>query len=321
MRIAITGANGFLGSALASKLAEEPQHQVTGLVRKVPTTEPPGICYRHIGDLSPQTEWQAAIDGMDVVIHAAARVHVMNESAEDALSEYRRVNVEGTLKLARQAVQAGVKRFIFISSIKVNGEHTEAGAPFTADATPRPVDPYGVSKMEAERGLYDIGEETGIEIVCIRPPLVYGPGVKANFLSMTRWLSRGVPLPLGSIGNQRSLVALDNLVDLIITCVTHPAAAGQTFLASDDEDLSTTQLLQRMGNALNKKACLLPIPPIVLKTGAQLAGKQGMAQRLLGNLQLDISKTKHHLDWKPPLSVDEGLRKTADWFLNNEKSR
>ncbi len=255
--------------------------------------------------------------GVEVVIHAAARVHVMHDESSDPLAEFRKVNVDGTLNLARQAAEAGVGRFIFISSIKVNGEGTPVGVPYVADGQAAPADPYGISKMEAEQGLRALAAETGMEVVIIRPTLVYGPGVKANFLNMMRWLHKGVPLPFGAIYNQRSLVALDNLVDLIVTCIDHPTAANQTFLVSDGEDLSTTELLRRMGVALGKPARLLPVPSRLLEAGAAMLGKQALAQRLCGSLQVDISKTRELLNWSPPVSVDEALRKTAEHFLRH----
>jgi nucleoside-diphosphate-sugar epimerase len=221
------------------------------------------------------------------------------------------------LNLARQAAEAGVRRFIFISSIKVNGEGTPLGAPYRADAQPQPADPYGISKMEAEQGLRALAGETGMEVVIIRPTLVYGPGVKANFLNMMRWLHKGVPLPFGAIHNRRSLVALDNLVDLIVTCIEHPAAANQTFLVSDGEDLSTTELLRRMATALGAPAHLLPVPSWLLEAGATMLGKKALSQRLCGSLQVDISKTRELLGWTPPLSVDAALRKTAKHFLEH----
>jgi UDP-glucose 4-epimerase len=312
MVITITGATGFLGNALLRRLSS--QYEVVALVRKEPLKQLAGLEYRICGDLSPTQEWSNQLLGVDVVIHTAARVHVMQERSASE-REYRRTNVEGTLNLARQAANAGAKRFIFLSSIKVNGEFTNLGKPFQASDVPKPEDTYGVSKMEAELGLYEISKDTSMEVVCIRPPLVYGPGVKGNFLSLLRWLERGLPLPLGSVHNLRSLVALDNLVDLIITCLDHPAAANQSFLVSDNEDLSTTELLRRMGNALDRPARLIPVPPRLLQWGAKLFGKEEIAQRLLANLQVDISKTKERLGWAPPLSVDEGLRKTAEWYL------
>jgi UDP-glucose 4-epimerase len=274
-----------------------------------------------IGEIGPLTNWHGAfisirssqghIETVDAVVHLAARVHVMQETTADPLAEFRRVNVQGTMNLARQAASAGVRRFVFVSSIKVNGEATQLGRPFMADDAPAPLDAYGVSKMEAEQGLREIASQTGMEVVIIRPPLVYGPGVKANFAAMMRWLKRGVPLPLGAIYNQRSLVALDNLVDLIVTCLTHPAAANQTFMVSDGEDVSTTELLRRMGQAMGHPARLLPVPASWLKVAAGLVGKGDVAQRLCGSLQVDISKTRELLGWVPPVSLDEGLRRAA----------
>lgn len=268
-----------------------------------------------IDGLASDTDWSEALKNVEQVVHLAARVHVMNDKSSDPLGDFRRVNVEGTANLARQAAAAGVKRFIYMSSIKVNGEFTEVGEPFTADDLPAPEDPYGISKNEAEQSLRQITAETGMEVVIIRPPLVYGPGVKANFESMMRWLARGVPLPLAAITeNRRSLVALDNLVDLIVTCLNHPAAANQTFLVSDGEDLSTAQLLKRMGVAMGHPARLFYVPPALLKVGAGLINKPGIYQRLCGSLQIDITKTRQLLGWTPPVPVDEGLRRTAEGF-------
>ena len=261
------------------------------------------------------TDWGQALQGVDAVVHCAARVHVMQDDATDPLQAYREVNVNGTLKLASQAAQAGVRRFVFVSSIKVNGEFTEVGKPFTADDVPAPEDHYGVSKHEAEELLRQNAAETGMEVVIIRPPLVYGPGVKANFESMMRWLARGVPVPLAAVTeNRRSLVALDNLVDLIITCLSHPAAANQTLLVSDGEDLSTAQLLKRTGAAMGHPARLFYVPPALLKLGATVLNKPGIYQRLCGSLQLDIAKTRQLLGWTPPVSVVEGLRRAAEGF-------
>ncbi len=312
--ILVTGATGFVGTALVARLARE-GIEARACIRRDDASMPTGIHTVHVGDLTGDADWSQALAGIGVVVHAAARVHVMDDTAADPLVEFRRINVYGTLNLARQAAVAGVRRFVFISSIKVNGEATKLGFPFSADDIPAPLDPYGVSKMEAEQGLREIAAETGMAVVIIRPPLVYGAGVKANFQAMMRWLVRGVPLPLGAINNRRSLVALDNLIDLIVTCVDHPAAANQTFLVSDGEDLSTTQLLQRMAQALGKPARLVPIPPTLLKLGAALSGKTAVAQRLCGSLQVDISKTQQLLGWVPPLSVDEGLKRAAEGYL------
>lgn len=312
--ILVTGANGFVGSALLERL-DTGGFSARGTVRRqanFPSNLVP------VGELGPETVWSGVLAGQQAVVHAAARVHVMRDSASDPLSEFRRVNVEGTLNLARQAAAAGVRRFVFISSIKVNGEETAPGQLFRDDDLPHPLDPYGLSKQEAEEGLRQLAQESGMEVVIVRPPLVYGPGVKANFETMMRWLYRGLPLPLGSIRNRRSLVALDNLVDLIITCIDHPAAANQTFLVSDGEDLSTTELLQRMGAALGKPARLLPVPSALLSAGATVLGKRAVAQRLLGSLQVDMSKTQELLDWTPPVRVDDALRKTAEHFLADQ---
>jgi nucleoside-diphosphate-sugar epimerase len=287
---------------------------VRGAVRSL-CSPPDGAETVVIGSLSSETEWTVALSKVEQVVHLATRVHVMNDKSSDPLAEFRRVNVEGTAALARQAAAAGVKRFVFLSSVKVNGEFTEAGQPFTADDVPAPEDPYGVSKHEAEKLLRQIAAETGMEVVIIRPPLVYGPGVKANFESMMRWLARGVPLPLAAVTeNRRSLVALDNLVDLIMTCLNHPAAANQTFLVSDGEDLSTAQLLKRMGAAMGKLARLFYVKPALLKLGATVLNKPAIYQRLCGSLQLDIAKTRKMLDWTPPVSVNEGLRRAAEGF-------
>ncbi|KMQ80370.1 UDP-glucose 4-epimerase [Candidatus Burkholderia pumila] len=308
--IFVTGATGFVGRALVARLAGD-GIATRACVRRADAVMPAGVETVRMADLSAELDWSEALRSVTVVVHAAARVHVMQDTATDPLAEFRRVNVAGTLKLAEQAAAAGVTRLVFVSSIKVNGEATTRGKPFTAADTPAPLDAYGISKMEAEQGLREIGARTGMEIVVIRPPLVYGPDVKANFQAMMRWFDRGVPLPLGSIHNARSLVALDNLVALIVACLRHPAAANQTFLVSDGEDLSTTELLRRMGRVLDRPARLLPLPASLIGLAASVLGKPAIAQRLCGSLQLDISKTTELLDWNPPLSVEEGLRKAA----------
>ncbi|QJD58667.1 SDR family oxidoreductase [Pseudomonas sp. gcc21] len=314
MDILLTGATGFVGRALLARLLDD-EYQVTAAVRDTSTSIDTRAISAHVQGLSADTQWASALAGQQVVIHSAARVHVMDDTASDPLQAFRQVNTEGTLALARQAALAGVKRFIFISSIKVNGEGTALGRPYTAFDKPAPQDPYGISKFEAEEGLKALGVETGMEVVIIRPVLVYGPGVKANFQSMMNWMNKGVPLPLGAINNKRSMVALDNLVDLIVTCVDHPAAANQTFLVSDGEDLSTTELLKRTARALGKAPRLLPVPAGLLELGAGMLGKRAVAQRLCGSLQVDIRHTCETLDWQPPVSVDDALKKTADAFL------
>jgi nucleoside-diphosphate-sugar epimerase len=315
--IFVTGANGFVGSNLCMALASSGRTVVAATRHTLPDMVP-NISNFQISTLAADTNWQHGLQGCDAIVHLAARVHVMSDKATDPLTEFRRANVNGTLNLARQAAAAGVRRFVFISSIKVNGESTRLGQAFAADDVPNPQDPYGISKHEAEQGLCQLAAETGLEVVIIRPPLVYGPGVKANFQSMMHWLKRGIPLPLGTIHNKRSLVALDNLVDLIITCLDHPAAANQTFLVSDDEDLSTTELLRRMGLALDRSARLIPVPTLLLEAGAALLGRRNIAQRLCGSLQVDISKARTLLGWNPPISVDEGLRRTAQGFLHEK---
>lgn len=314
MNIVITGASGFVGQCLLSELLAA-RHRVTAVMRRRTDDVDPRVHLRIVDDFVGSQSLGPLLQGQEVVVHCAGRVHVMNDSITDPLTEFRKINVEGTLNLARQAAQSGVRRFIFISSIKVNGEGTTIGAPYCADDQSAPADPYGISKVEAEHGLRALATETGMELVIIRPVLVYGPGVKANFLNMMSWLHKGVPLPFGAIQNRRSLVALDNLVDLIVTCIDHPAAANQILLVSDDEDLSTTELLRRMGVALGKPTRLLPVPSRLLEVGAAILGKQALAQRLCGSLQVDISKTRELLSWSPPVSVDEALRKTAQHFL------
>ena len=311
--ILLTGATGFVGSALAKRLSsDEAAVRVVAAIRKANVVLPNGVVPIHVGDILPTTNWQAALQGIHTVVHLAARVHVMNDKSPDPLSNFLQINAQGTANLAQQAATAGVKRFIFLSSIKVNGELTQPGQAFTAEDVPAPEDPYGVSKCEAERLLRLIASETGMEVVIIRPPLVYGHGVKANFNSMMRVLSRGIPLPLAAVtNNRRSLVALDNLVDLIVTCMHHPAAANQTFLVSDGEDLSIAELLIRMGQALRKPARLFYVPTWLLKCGAHALNKSSIYQRLCGSLQLDIRKTRNVLAWHPPLSVDEGLQRAA----------
>lgn len=313
-RVLITGATGFLGNSLGRTLSLAGRFSIKAQARS--SVESPWADeISRVTDLSDIQPSSNLFEEIDAVIHCAARVHVMNDTASNPLEEFRKVNVDGTLNLARLAAKAGVRRFIFISSIKVNGENTESGKIFKADDTPAPKDPYGISKMEAENGLKQIAAETGMELVIIRPVLVYGPGVKANFLTMMRWVHKGVPLPLGAIQNKRSLVALDNLIDLIVTCIEHPAAANQIFIASDGEDLSTSELLHRMASALGVRARLLPVPQSLLVNMAAVLGKKAMAQRLCGSLQVDISKAQELLGWTPPLSVDEGLRLVASSYL------
>jgi nucleoside-diphosphate-sugar epimerase len=314
--ILVTGSSGFVGQSLIKRLTTEFEpSSIIAVVRNQSLDLDVRVPCIEIGDLSNEINLSQILQRVDIVVHCAGRAHVMNDRSPDALAEFRRVNVQGTVNLARQAAAAGVKRFIFLSSIKVNGGLTEMGKPFTADDESAPEDPYGISKYEAEQALRQIASDSGMEFVVIRPPLVYGPGVKANFESMMKWLAKGIPLPLGAItGNRRSLVALDNLIDLILTCLSHPNAANQIFLVSDGEDISTTLLLSSMGKALGRPARLFYMPLVLLKVGALLMRKKSVYQRLTGSLQLDITNTQKLLDWTPPVTLDEGLRRVAKGF-------
>lgn len=310
--VLVTGANGFIGRAFCQSLVSRGE-RVLSVVRRAGGEVISGQPSLVVGEIDANTAWSMVLSDVRVVVHLASRVHLMQETSSDSLSAYRQVNTEGTLNLARQAAIAGVRRFIFVSTVKVNGEG-KCGIYSEADA-PCPTDPYAISKWEAELGLRDVAASTGMEVVIVRPPLVYGPGVKANFLSMMQWLNRGLPLPFGAIHNRRSLVALDNLLDMLITCVDHPAAANQVFFVSDGDDLSTPELLMRMATALGKRVYLIHFSERMLKAGATLLGKRDLSQRLCGSLQVDIAKAKNLLGWSPPVGVNEGLQVTAKHFL------
>jgi nucleoside-diphosphate-sugar epimerase len=329
MIVLVTGGTGFVGSQLLWQLSQDTALRLRASVRTTAENLPDQVSVCQVGDIDAETAWQEALVDCKTVIHTAARSHIMDDAALDPLTEFRRVNVEGSLNLARQAIFAGVKRFVFLSSIKVNGEMTRPGLPFTPNDVHVSDDPYGLSKYEAEQGLLALAQETGMEVVIIRPPLVYGPGVKANFSSMMKWINRSIPLPFGAIHNQRSLVALDNLVSFISLCADReksPKAANQVFLISDGEDVSTTQLLRKVGQTLNHhsplgiKAWLVPIPVFIMTFVAKLLGKGAVANRLFGSLQVDSSKVRDLLGWKPVITMDEQLKKTVDAYLENEKT-
>lgn len=307
-RLAVTGSSGFIGTRLCGRAAALGIDVLPVSIR--PESPSYGALERH----SPHDPPQA-------LVHLAARVHVMNESMADPLTAYIQANLDGTLALARTAAQIGVRRFVFVSSVKVNGESTLPGQPFGPETCEAPDDPYGRSKWEAEQALRELSASTGMEVVIVRPPLVYGPGVRANFQSLVRAVRRGLPLPLAlATRNRRSLVGVDNLIDLLLTCASHPAAAGQTFMASDGEDISTAELLHRIGLAMGRPARLWPMPLPLLHLGAKLVGRGGMAQRLLDNLQVDIRHTRSTLNWTPPLSVDEGLRRAVQPELHDPQT-
>ena len=305
MNVLLTGSTGFIGRALLEKFNSVASIKTSLIVRSAPSYDD-SRCFS--GDLSGKTDWSAALKSQELVVHAAARNFVMKEETSDPLAAYRRVNLAGTLDLAQQAAAAGVRRFIFISTIKVNGESTPPNQMFRASDPPAPEDAYALSKLEAERGLMQLAAETGLEVIIIRPPLVYGPGAKGNFSDMIKLLEKRLPLPLGAINNKRSLVGIGNLVDLVFRCLDHPAATNQIFLAGDGVDLSTTELLELLAEAMDKPARLIPVPASVLQVSAILLGKKAMARRLLGSLQVDISKTRRLLGWTPPYTVEEGLR-------------
>lgn len=318
--VLVTGASGFVGRGVVASLARS---MMDGRLvraawrRAMPAAVPPfapNVQVVRVGDLTAETDWRGALAGASAVVHCAARVHVLRETAGDPLAEFRRVNVAGTLQLARQAAAAGVQRFVFLSSIGVNGA-TTSGAPFTADDVPAPRSAYAQAKFEAETGLRALAAASGLEVTIIRPPLVFGPGAPGNFGRLMRALQRGLPLPFGAVHNQRSLVSLDNLVSLIETCLDHPAAANQTFLVSDGDDISTTALLKHLARALGTPARLIPVPIALLAAGARLIGKPGIVQQLCGSLQLDIAKTRTVLGWAPVRRLSDALDDAAHGFL------
>jgi UDP-glucose 4-epimerase len=309
-RVLVTGASGFVGKALCAELLRR-GHSVRAALRQIEgfSAFEKGAEPVVVGAINAATDWKAALAGCDVVVHLAARVHVMDDKASDPLAEFREVNTEGTLNLARQAARAGVRRFVFISSIKVNGEGREK--PYRETDTPAPVDAYAISKWEAEQGLHRIAQETGLEVAILRPPLVYGPGVKANFLRLLRTIERGWPLPLGAIHNRRSLLYLGNFVDAIRLCVERTDAAGQTFLLDDGEPVSTPDLVRAVARAMGRPARLLAVPVVILVLAGALLGKRAAVVRLAGSLYVDSSLIRLRLGWTPPYSMEAGLTATV----------
>lgn len=322
MKVFITGATGFVGKTLVKELVSE-GHSLIATVRAFTTELPPEVEQKQV-DLKGLDVEDTIIDtlkNIDVVIHTAARVHIMQDKAADPLTEFRQMNVDTTAELARQSAKAGVKRFIFFSSIKVNGESTDQRDAFRETDAPAIEDAYGQSKLEAEQVLFELASSTSMEMVIIRPPLIYGPGVKANFGSMIKIIKKGLPLPFGAVSNQRSMLAIDNLVDFIKLCVTHPAAANQIFLLADGDDVSTTELFKKIAKAYKQNARLIPVPVSWMTFFAKLAGKQNITDRLFGNLQIDINKARQLLGWKPVTTMDQQLNKMAELDRNSTQNK
>ncbi|MCK6528685.1 SDR family oxidoreductase [Myxococcota bacterium] len=312
-RILVTGANGFVGRALCPALAAAGHAPLAAVREASALAAPVGAEARRAPDLGPEADWREALRGVDVVVHLAARVHVMRDGSADPLAEFRRVNAAGTRRLAEQAAAAGVRRMVLASSVKVNGEATR-GTPFRETDAPAPVDPYGVSKQEAEEALFEVAARGELEAVVLRPPLVYGPGVKGNFLTLLRLCRRALPLPLAAVENRRSLVYAGNLADALVRCATHEAAAGRTFLVRDGEDLSTPALIRAIAAAQGRPARLFPVPPPLLRRSAAVLGRSAVVSRLLDSLQVDDTALRSALGWTPPFTVERGIGETVRWF-------
>jgi nucleoside-diphosphate-sugar epimerase len=313
-RILVTGASGFVGRSLCSHLVSA-GFQVRGtlLAWESPKLLAAGVAPVVVEPLQGDTEWGDALNGVDTVIHLAARVHIMSDPSADPLAEFTKVNTDGTRRLAREAAKAGVRRLVFVSTVKVNGE--ESAEPYTEESPASPTDPYGISKWQAEQALREVEAQSGLEVVVLRPTLVYGPGVKANFLNMMKVIHYGTPLPLASVRNRRSLIYLGNLVDALATCAVHPEAAGKTFLVSDGEDLSTPELLRLTASALGTSARLFPFSTSLMQLTGKLTGKSAQMSRLTGSLAVDSSRIRNELGWRPPYTVKDGLKAAAEWFL------
>ncbi len=317
-KVLVTGANGFIGRALCSRLLAE-GWRVRGTVRSNNqfTRLPDGVEPTKVDSGDLKTDWENTLEGVNTVVHLVARVHVMKDSASNPFAEYRKVNVMGSERLALTAAKCGVKRFIFMSSIKVNGEENVRA--YKEEDAPAPKDAYGISKMQAEKRMKKIAADYRMDLVILRPPLVFGPGVKANFLELMRIVEKRTPLPLLNVNNRRSFIYLENLVDAVLTCMKHPGAAGQTYLVSDDEDVSTTELIRKIAWALNKSPRLFPFPVVLLFIMGRILGKGPSVDRLIGSLIVDISKIRQELGWKPPFTMDHGLQKTAEWYKELDK--
>lgn len=311
--VLVTGSTGFVGQVAVQRLRDD-GWVVRSAVRG-PTKAPEEFS---VGAIGADTDWTQVLDGVDVVLHLAARTHRPGNTPADQ-QDYTITNVHGTEQLARQAVAAGVRRFVFCSSIKVNGEATPPDQPYRADDEPKPEDAYGISKHQAEEKLFEVCQGTAMEPVVVRPPLVYGPAVKANFLRLFGHVAKGRPLPLAAISNRRSIVYVENLVDLLVTCATHPAAANQRFLVADDGPLSTIELARGIATALNRKTRELALPPALLKLAATTVGRRAWFERLAGSLVVDTQKTKSVLEWNPPFRTHQGLKATADWYAGRDR--
>jgi nucleoside-diphosphate-sugar epimerase len=316
-RILITGSNGFVGQNLCKKLISKKY-----LIRKIIRSslkkkeEHSEVC--NVGEINKDTNWSIALKNIDCVIHCAARVHSINEDKADSLDLYRKINVDGTRNLAEQSVKAGVKRIIFLSSIKVNGEETKFSSPFKYDDVPKPESSYAISKWEAEQALEAISKKYGIEIVIIRPPLIYGPNVKGNFLRLINLANHQIPFPISKVNNLRSFVSLNNLVDLICCCINHPSAPGKVFLVSDGMDISTLELIKKIGYALGKPQRLIPIPLFILRFLGKIIGKSSEVERLLGDCQVDCKNTCEVLNWKPYMKIDDGILESVKHYLSQK---
>lgn len=321
MKILVTGSSGFVGSWLCDSL-EQQGHQVVRTVRTL-DEQHSSSHYYETGDMDSQTDWRAALDGVDVVVHTAARVHVLHEPVTDPLSEFRHVNIEATVNLADQAADAGVKRIVFLSTIGVLGNYSKT--PMNEDRRPSPPNAYSASKKEAEVRLMQVADRRGIEVVIIRPPLVYGPGVKANFLRLMQAVDKGMLLPFGRVRNLRDFISLENLCSLIICCLDHPAAANQTFLVADGEPISTPTLIKKLAALLHKSPRLVPVPRWMLWQGARIASKERLYHSICSSLRIDTSRARQMLSWEPVQSLDEGLRQTVEWYkqqsITSDESR